>query len=297
MHAKEKRNQPFLVSPLFNSLLFLPSLVTIFFWIVFITQHNLIFENEHAKKTSFENLFVASPGEKKTHEVVSPDGHRITVYEFTGKKEDVDILFLHGSTMHPKVHCKNLRRLSDETKCNVLTFCYRGFDGTDAIPTENNLMMDVFSVKKFLDTRSTKTRVIFGQSLGCALALYFSTLLSESALLILENPFFNGRSFVKKRLPWYFQPLIVAKYPNDKRIRSLSKDVQVLFLLAEHENVINEMDSWNLRSLLKKSAVQVVPGSNHLTMGVYDAYYAMTNDFIETSSKLKAKEENAIFLF
>lgn len=272
-------------SLLINSMLFLPALALTVLWIVFITQHNLIFSNGHTKKASFESLFAVSPGKKETHVVFSADNHRIAVYEFLGEGSNTDILFLHGSTMHPRIHCKNMRRLSNATKCNVLNFCYRGFDGSSAVPTEHRLMMDVFAVKKFLDTRSTKRRVVFGQSLGCALALYFSTLLEElPALLILENPFYSGRTFVKKRFPWYFQPLIVAEYRNDQLMRRLSgRNFRVLFLLAEHENVIDERDSWNLRSLARNSRVEVVPGANHLTMGVYETYYAMANDFINAS--------------
>ncbi|KAL0266048.1 UNVERIFIED_CONTAM: hypothetical protein PYX00_011765 [Menopon gallinae] len=40
------------------------------------------------------------------------------------------------------------------------------------------------------------------------------------------------RTFVKKRFPWYFRPLIVAGW-----------NVCALFLLAEHKNVIDERDS------------------------------------------------------
>lgn len=265
---------------LLDILILFPLFALVVVWLVFINQHTLIFHPNHSQEDSFLAFFSKIDSKKKIYEVRSADNHRINIYEICGENSGWDIVFFHGSIMHPKVHCKNMNKLAKITKCNVLTFCYRGFDASGKTPTESNLMIDTFAVKLFMDMRNT-TKCLFGQSLGCSLALYFATLCTTPVPIILENPFYNGRTFIKsKGFSWIRNLLFIAHYSNDKRIKSL-ENCSMLFILAEKEDVIDKNDPLHLKRLANGICeTSVIKGSKHFDMGKHDDYYTAVYNFV-----------------
>jgi fermentation-respiration switch protein FrsA (DUF1100 family) len=150
------------------------------------------------------------------------------------------ILFLHGnsSTIAHRmniVHYDQLRALG----LNVFAPEYCGFAGLDGVPTEGSLDHDARVAYDYV--RSTlhvppERIVIYGWSLGSAVAVDLASHVDESAL-ILEGAAASLVAVGQRRYP--FMPIkLVMRNPFESIMKIRSVDSPVLFLHSREDAVI-----------------------------------------------------------
>jgi fermentation-respiration switch protein FrsA (DUF1100 family) len=150
------------------------------------------------------------------------------------------ILYLHGnsSTVAHRlniVHYEHLRALG----LNVFAPEYRGFGGLDGVPTESGLDLDARAAYDYVRTTlrvPPERLVIYGWSLGSAVAVDLASHVDESAL-ILEGAPSSLVAVGQRRYP--FMPVrLVMRNPFESIVKIRTVDSPVLFLHSPEDEVI-----------------------------------------------------------
>ncbi|KCZ77509.1 hypothetical protein H311_01477 [Anncaliia algerae PRA109] len=232
-----------------------------YYWHIFINQHSLIFKIPTDDKLS--NYF-----KKEDGEVFDLENYKL--YKFNGKTNR-NIIFFHGSIISPKVHYKNCKRMSEYG--NIWTYLLPKYDNKERL-NEFTLLRSALLVSSFISSKTNKI-ALFGQSLGCSLALFVSYKLNLP--IILENPFYNGKSFLKVKTSIFFRWLMSFKLRNDFYLSKIQNKVYIL--AAENEDVIDKDDTLNL-SKIKCDMFVKIKGTTHTTMGKQDEYFKQIGLFL-----------------
>jgi uncharacterized protein len=150
------------------------------------------------------------------------------------------ILFLHGnsSTVAHRlniVHYEKLRALG----LNVFAPEYRGFGGLDGMPTERSLDVDARAAYEYVRGRlgvPPERIIIYGWSLGSAVAVDLASHVDESAL-ILEGAPASLVAVGQRRYP--FMPIrLVMRNPFESITKIRDVDSPVMFLHSPEDEVI-----------------------------------------------------------
>jgi len=154
----------------------------------------------------------------------------------------------------------------------VLLAIYRGYSGNPGEPSENGLYTDARSYLSWLTENgvSDSKIILYGQSLGAAIAIQMATENPKCRAIILESPFESMTAMARVHYP--FIPIdILLK----DRFDSISKISNVKLPLFEFfgdkdTTVPNEQE----RKIFDKAAglkkLEVVHGANHFDVGRRD---------------------------
>lgn len=189
------------------------------FTVLFLSQNSLIY---HKKHFSDKKLFSLNKNTKLLKSVKIDYGC-FNIYILENKNFNQDILFLHGSKIKPEIHMKIANRLY-AMGYNIIMPFYRGYGQSKGITNEINIMVDMLSLQCIMKERN-KNFVIFGQSLGCAVAFYLNKICNYNGRkMVLENPFLNLRNLLAGMM-WkkYLNFLLVDSWDNNKRIGEYRK--------------------------------------------------------------------------
>ena len=151
---------------------------------------------------------------------------------FVNNNSDKTILWLHGNGGNISHRINSLKNLSDNIKSNIFIFDYRGYGKSGGNVSETGCYQDSLSAVTFLqETYLTRTDqlVLFGKSLGCAIATEIAIKVNPLALL-LESPFTSIREMVKYKFPYIpgVQYLISDKFNTYKKIDDIHCPVMII---------------------------------------------------------------------
>jgi pimeloyl-ACP methyl ester carboxylesterase len=195
---------------------------------------------------------------------------------YIDNKSDTDIIYCHGSMISGKVYKKLIKEMSDKTSFNVLTFNLRGMFNKRGVSSEKGIRSEIDNLTEYLNLRDKK-HIVFGQSLGCCLAIQLCTMMSVKKC-ILENPFINYRNIVNTKCFWkYFQWLMVDTWDNT----DIKKMKDVLFLLSDRDTFVDNSDGLKMSKMVKNGRIETLKGSTHLNSALNKKYYSYINKFIE----------------
>lgn len=139
-------------------------------------------------------------------QIPTPDGESIHAFFLRQPKgrapRNLTVMMFHGNAGNVG-HRVPIGKIIQETlQCNVLMVEYRGYGQSTGTPDEAGLRIDAQTALDYLrhrpETRDTKF-VIYGQSLGGAVAIYLTATNQEQgdiAGLILENTFLSIRKLI-----------------------------------------------------------------------------------------------------
>lgn len=155
---------------------------------------------KHSKsyKYSFEYKF-------NEFTLTQPNNEKLNVVEFNSDlAPKATILFLHGATKSVDYWSKNFAGFFLERNCNVVIPDYRGYGKSEGNSTEFNWNEDAQLVYSWLKTKVNQDSIIIvGYGLGAVTAAYLGTL-SPCRLLIMINPIYGIRSWLRAHLPAIF---------------------------------------------------------------------------------------------
>lgn len=182
----------------------------------------------------------------------TPDGVMLHGWFLKSKeKSNGTVLFLHGNAENISTHVNNVLWLV-ENGFDVLIFDYRGYGNSEGRPTLKGVHIDAGSA---LDTlfnlpyTNKKRVIVFGQSLGGAIAVYTvaNSLYKNSVdAIIIDSAFSSYRLIAKEKLSgliitWPFQYLtsfLISDYYSPVRWISKVNPVPVLLMHGDRDNVV-----------------------------------------------------------
>ena len=159
---------------------------------------------------------------------------------FINKGSEKTIVWLHGNGGNISHRLLSLKHLYDNTEYNIFIFDYRGYGKSDGSVSESGSYQDSFSAMEFLNkTYSIQSNqlILFGKSLGCAIACEIAIKINPLALL-LESPFTSARDMAKFKFPFLpgFEHLISDKFNTYTKINQIN--CPILFIHGDLDKTI-----------------------------------------------------------
>ena len=158
------------------------------------------------------------------------DGVMLHGWLVPGPRE-ITWLWFHGNAGNISHRLDNLLRIHHRLGVNVFLFDYRGYGRSEGRPSEKGTYADAEGAFRHLTSRpdvDSNKIVLFGRSLGCALAVDLATR-HEPNGLILESPFTSVADLANRAIP--FLPLgflVRTKYNSLSKIGNVSVPLLVL---------------------------------------------------------------------
>lgn len=132
-----------------------------------------------------------------------------------GSEAKATVLFLHGNAENISTHFHNIKWMP-AVGFNVLALDYRGYGASQGTPSLAGAQMDIDAAMRHLLTRKgvdPKRIIIFGQSLGGALAIYYAshtTYRASIRAVVIDSALYDYRQIAQEKLStslitWPFQ--------------------------------------------------------------------------------------------
>jgi len=141
------------------------------------------------------------------------------------------MLYLHGARWGVTSSSFRMRRLH-ALGVSVLGVDYRGFGrSTDALPSETSAYEDARAAWDWLRTQyPSRQRLIYGHSLGGAIAVHLASEVDDEAGLVVEGAFTSVLDvFSTMRFGWLpLTPLITQRFDAGERIGSIGSPLLVV---------------------------------------------------------------------
>lgn len=212
------------------------------------------------------------------------DGTRLTAWYFPARQAPGGgaakgtILFLHGNGENISTHFRSIAWLPAEGY-NVLGLDYRGYGTSEGAPSLPGAEADIdAAMKSLLDHPGVDPHriVIFGQSLGGALAIYYAAHTSYRAnirAVVIDSAFYDYRRIAREKLAgtkltWAFQWLPWLVIDDDYSPRDAVAGISPLPLLLIQGDSDRVVPPHNINDLFARARepkqMWVVPGADHL---------------------------------
>jgi fermentation-respiration switch protein FrsA (DUF1100 family) len=188
------------------------------------------------------------------------------------------VLFLHGNAENISTHLGSVYWLPAQ-RFNVFLLDYRGYGASTGTPSVPGLIEDAEGALRELIHRpdiDTRCIVVFGQSLGGAVATYaiaHSAYRANVRAVILDSTFSSFRLIAREKLAsfwltWPLQwPLSFAfddTYSPVEAIPALSP-IPVLIIHGEQDEIVPKIHAQRLYQAAKEpKALWLMPGAGHI---------------------------------
>jgi fermentation-respiration switch protein FrsA (DUF1100 family) len=235
---------------------------------VFFQPHRQLIDTPERLGVSYEN-----------ETILAQDGTKLSAWFLPAQGEAKGtVLFLHGNAENISTHFRSVVWLPAQGY-NVLALDYRGYGASDGLPTLAGAQQDIDAALRHLLTHQNvdpNRIVIFGQSLGGALAIFYSAHSAYRANirgLISDSAFSDYRqiardNLAKFALTWPFQWLPWLLIDNDYTpidAVALLDPIPLLIIHGDNDQAINMKHGQRLyeRANQPKESL-IVPNAGHI---------------------------------
>lgn len=226
---------------------------------------------------------VSTPGqyglEYHPVEFKAADGTALFAWFLPARGEPrASVLYLHGNAENISTHFANVAWMP-AAGFNVLAFDYRGYGGSQGSPTLEGVQLDTDAAMRTLlalPNVDPKRIIIFGQSLGGALAIHYaahSEYRANVRAIVIDSAFSDYRRIVRDKaasffLTWPFQWLLPQTVDNDfspaASVHAVSP-IPLLFIHGERDSVVPLEHSKRLYArAAQPKEIWVVPDAGHI---------------------------------
>jgi fermentation-respiration switch protein FrsA (DUF1100 family) len=170
---------------------------------------------------------------------VTQDGVRLHGWFIPHSAAKTTLVWFHGNAGNIGHRVENIKLLHDLVKVNIFIFDYRGYGLSGGRPSEAGTYRDGVAALEQLAEKIGSRRppsVLFGRSLGAAVAVEMATLFPTDGL-ILESPFLSIREMARvifPRLP--IGSLLTTRYNVHEKIKSIK--VPLLVLHGDRDDIV-----------------------------------------------------------
>lgn len=188
-----------------------------------------------------------------------------------GFKSPKVLLYFHGRGSNKSYSLYRMQGLR-QVGFSVLTLDYRGYgDSIGAFPSESSVFEDSRAAWNYLtQVRRVPANeiVIYGESLGGAVALALAVKQPDAGGLVLQSTFTSMTSMLR-RIPWFqFLPvnwILTERFDSLAKVRLLK--VPVLFLHGQTDDVVPAYMSDQLyRAAPEPKKLFLIPAGSHFTI-------------------------------
>ena len=188
------------------------------------------------------------------------------------------VLFLHGNAQNISAHFANVGWMP-AAGFNVLTFDYRGYGGSEGRPTLAGVQLDIDAALRVLLARpdiDPDRIIVFGQSLGGALAIYYvahSKYRSHIRAVVADSAFADYRLVAKEKMAdffitWPLQWLPDYTVDNDYAPRAsvaAIAPIPLLLITGEQDGIVSPHHSQMLYDAAHEpKALWEIPDRGHI---------------------------------
>jgi fermentation-respiration switch protein FrsA (DUF1100 family) len=226
---------------------------------------------------------VATPGQfgidYQPVEFKAADGTALFAWFLPARGEPrASVLYLHGNAENISTHFANVAWMP-AAGYNVLAFDYRGYGGSEGSPTLAGVQLDIDAAMRTLLARpdvDPRRIIIFGQSLGGALAIHYaanSAYRASVRAIVIDSAFSDYRRIVREKaasffLTWPFQWLLTQTVDNDftpaASVHAISP-IPLLLIHGERDSVVPLEHSKRLYArAAEPKELWVVPDAGHI---------------------------------
>jgi len=193
------------------------------------------------------------------------------------------VLFLHGNAENISTHFANVVWMPREG-FNVLALDYRGYGASAGSPSLRGAQLDIDAAMRVLLARpdvDPDRIVLFGQSLGGALAIHYAAHTAyrrHIRALVADSAFSDYRQITREKLAgffltWPFQWLpwltVDNDYSPDASVAEVSP-IPLLLIHGDRDRIVPSHHSQRLFDLAHEpKALWIVPGAGH-TQSLHD---------------------------
>ena len=171
-------------------------------------------------------------------ELRTTDDLRLSAWYLPAEDEQGVLLFCHGNAGNISHRLDSLL-LFHRLQMSILIFDYRGYGQSEGQPSEQGTYTDALAAWEYLLTQKSKQPaeiVIFGRSLGAAIAAELATRVRPGAL-ILESAFTSVPDLASEIYP--FLPVrLLSRFSYDTRTRLDSLASPLLIIHSNDDEII-----------------------------------------------------------
>jgi len=251
---------------------------------VYVWQARLVFHPARGLATNPGELGYAYEDVMLT----TADGVRIHGWHVTQAGARFTVLFLHGNAGTIADRPRTLARLH-ELGANVLAIDYRGYGNSEGSPDENGTYADASAAWTYLtETQGIAPAdiVIYGRSLGGAVALELATRVVPRALIV-ESTFSSLADMAREHYPYLPTGLLLRfKYPNLDHIRRVRAPILVAHSDADALIPIAQAERLFAAAPEPKQFYRLRGGHNEGFVLAGQAYYDTLGEFIARAARL-----------
>lgn len=175
------------------------------------------------------------------------------------------LLFCHGNAGNISDRLAKLNMFHD-LKLNTLIFDYRGYGKSNGKPSEKGTYLDAQAAYEYLMSRKdvdTTKLILYGESLGCAVAIELAKRKVPAAALICESPFTSIANVGKEFYPYLPTKLIVSnRYDSISKIGLVT--IPKLFIHSRDDEIMGFHHSQQLIAASQEpKELLVIKGSHN----------------------------------
>lgn len=167
--------------------------------VAFFHQRNMLYHPDKAMQApeSYDKLPMAE------FQIASEDGVKITLWYRPANPGMPTLVFFHGNSGNLGGRAAKLRTFID-SKLGVLAVSYRGFGSSEGSPTEEGIYKDARAALVWLATKGVpqKETVLYGESLGTAVAVEMAKEFPGMRAVVLEAPFASMAAVGRVHYPY-----------------------------------------------------------------------------------------------
>jgi fermentation-respiration switch protein FrsA (DUF1100 family) len=150
------------------------------------------------------------------------------------------LVWFHGNAGNISHRVDNLKLLHERVKVNVFIFDYRGYGRSEGRPSEEGTYLDgeaaLEAIAKKIGDDSRQKMILFGRSLGAAIAAEMATRVASQAL-ILESPFISIPEMARVIFPFIpIAPFLRTQYDVRQKIKKIK--VPLLVLHGDRDEIV-----------------------------------------------------------
>ena len=203
-------------------------------FMIFINQRDLVFvpTKKYINTPELYNLSY------ENYILTTEDGEKINSWFIPHPNPRSTLLFLHGNGGYISTRLDSIN-IFHQLGLSVFIIDYRGYGDSSGLPSEEGTYIDAETAWLFLKNKmdiDANNIIIFGRSLGGAVAIWLAQKYKPSALIV-ESSFTSIIDMGRSNYPYLpIKLLAMIKYPSDERIASIN--VPKLFIHSMDDDIV-----------------------------------------------------------
>ena len=223
---------------------------------------------------AFEDIFPVAPGGVKLHG-----------WHITGKSTKVAWLIFHGNGGNISVRLDQYAEINRRYGASVVAIDYRGYGRSEGVPSETGFYADALAAYELAcELHPGKQIVVFGRSMGGAVAAQLATVTSP-AVLVLEATFSSVLDMTRELAPWTrFLPMgLLLKTRFDTVGYVSNSTVPKLIFHGDSDRTVPHTNSARIfAAACPQKKLHLIPGGDHDGLDLVDpaGYHGILREFL-----------------